>query len=141
MMHAVGRIRAEQPGTRGVPDVAFGCHREDPEGRERPEHSDQRKRLCATLRCQRVDRHMRIRRNPIGKSEVGNEAKHAGHLKSSHKQIQGGPVVVCIVRICHGVSFRVEGTVYGSAQSDAASILHSGTTVSVADACEKPKKG
>jgi hypothetical protein len=92
---------------------AFGGHREDPEGRERPEHSDQRLGLYATLNCERVDGNICIRLNPIGKSDVSNETQHPGYLKSPHQQLQRGPVTVCIVQVCHGGSFCLEVTAEG----------------------------
>jgi hypothetical protein len=55
---------------------------------------------------------MAIRRDPVGDSEIGHEAEHAGDLKSPQQKIERGPFVVGFVsfRHDHGSSSKGGGS-------------------------------
>jgi hypothetical protein len=45
-----------------------------------------------------------IERDQIGDAEIRHKAQHAGHLKSSDQKIETCPVVIRLLRVCHGIS-------------------------------------
>jgi len=49
---------------------------------------------------------MAMGRDPIGDPEIGNQAKHAGDLKSPHEEIERGPFVVRAVRFRHELALH-----------------------------------
>jgi hypothetical protein len=108
-VQAVWRIRAQQPRTWRVGDRSVSYEFEDPKCGGRPEQTQKRLDLYAQRGRQIGRGHTVIRRHAISNLKIGENAKYARNLESSHQKIECGMLMIRVERFSHGIDLLVEG--------------------------------